>query len=537
MTRGLTMPAWMRSPRVQIGAILAIQVLLALASARGYDRGDGYCYSTLAAELAGRDDVYTEPCAPYFRVRFGYLLPMAGSFMLFGFREWAALLPQFLFALVGSVAMFSLARRLIGQHVAALAMLIYATLPYTIRGGGVLYADFSMFHWTTVGLALFFPDVGASNRRKIWSLGASAVAFACAWLTKSSVTCLAPILAVILVWRLVKARSIYLGSTVAFLCTSGVCLGLELLFYQWTRGNALHRLSALEETISDFEHLWEGMVSFQRFAVDGPMAILSYGSLGPTPWIALPLVAFALLRGGRRARLFSLWFVYLFAFFNFMTTSFDEYKPIRPVPLYFICIVQPALLLLLDAVDRLWRWRGLEEWKWIGPWRTRSGQVTALLRVGLVTFLAGVVLFSLAIIVRHDKVNMVYLREAVQWLDSTDRPEQPPVRVVDRFRVWDLEFLGAHDPPSLWDESDDRGLLGSEPVDGAQPGEQGEHGEPHAPSEARQRIVMSFGDPEPWRLELEDRIGRRVETRVLVETPKYTVIEVTLREHPEIDPD
>ena len=523
MSRPPSVPRWVTNTRVQILVILAIQAVLALATARGYDRGDGYCYSTLAAELAGRSDVYTEPCAPYFRVRFGYLLPMAGSFLLFDFREWAALLPQFLLTLAGSIAMFSLAGRLVGRHVAALAMLIYATLPYVLRGAGVLYADFSMFHWTTVGLALFFPGAGAPQRRKVLSLAASALAFALAWLTKSSVTSLAPLLAAVLVWRLVKARSSWLGSTIAFLCSSAMCLGLELLFYRWTTGNALHRLTALEETISEFEHLWVGMVSFERFAVDGPMAILNYGSLGPAPWLALPLVAFAALRGGARARLFSLWFVYLFLFFNFMTTSFQEYKPIRPVPLYFMGIVHPSLLLLMDAVDRLWRWRGFEQWG--RSWRRRNDQVTVILRAGVVVFLVGVVGFSLALVLRHAKTNMVYIREAVQWLESTDAPDRAPVRVVDRFRVWDLEFLGARRPPSLWGEADDRALISGEAFARNSP----------QPSEASERIVLSFGDPEPWRHALETRLDRRVRVEVLVETPKFTVIEVSVIPRPSSD--
>lgn len=498
-------PRWATRPRLQVLSILCLQIVLALAFVRGYDRGDGYCYSSLAAELAGRSDVYTEPCAPYFRVRFGYLAPMAGSFAIFGFREWAALLPQFLVALGGSLAMFSLARRLVGPGVAPLAMLIYATLPYTLRGGGVLYADFPMFHWSTIGLALFFPDRADSPRRKALSLAASAIAFACAWLTKSSVTCLAPLLALVLIWRVSRERATWLGSTVAFLGASAGCLALEMLYYLRSHGDALHRLTALEETISNFEHLWVGMVSFQRFAVDGPRAILNHGAFGLVSWLALPLLVHALVRGGTRARLFALWYAYLFLFFNFMTTSFQEYKPIRPVPLYFLVIVQPSLLLLIDAVQRLWRWSSGQDW---GSQRSRRGGAGTGVRAGVVAFLTCVVLFSVAIEWRHTKTNMGYLREAVRWLETTDTPGRAPVRVHDPFRPWDLELLGARHPPAMWSEVDDQALLGA-----SGPG---------------RRVILAFGDLDGWRLELESRIGRRVDLEILAETEKFTVCDVAV---------
>lgn len=432
--------------RLILAAILGLQLVSSLIFFRGYVGGDDYPYTVLAAEWVTDTGIEYQGFAPYFFVRVGILAPMAALFGLFGISEVTALVPMALYALGGTAALFWLGRNLLGESGGLVAAAVFASVPFTLRSASLVLADGPVVSTTILGLAAL---VSASTSRALESmarrsllLGLAALAFGAAWLTKASVFAMAPVVAVLLLRHLRRSPTA-IRDAATFLAIAASVLLAEGWFYWRTEGDWLYRRTAVEATNARFAHLWDDILTPRRFLFDGPRAMISPVIFGIVPVLAFGIAVVALVR--RRHLALVAWIAYLVLFFNFMTTSFAHYQPLRPVSIYFYLLLVPMALLiaafldrelpsLLAAADRRWRaatvrWPPTKHWGSMMRWHRPLVALT----------LAGTVAATVLVEARNRSLNSSHLRTVLATLRA--QPESTAVYLEGPRHWWGCRLL------------------------------------------------------------------------------------------------
>jgi Dolichyl-phosphate-mannose-protein mannosyltransferase len=351
---------------------LAIRVLFF----QGYEDSDPRHYSFLADELS-RGVLHIphieDRAPPVFYVRLGVYAPVAALIKLFGLSEIALVAYPFVVSLVACVLAYFFAKRLFSPLEGLIAFALLALLPYDVKTASTLMPDAVAAFWANLALYLLWRAVDAATLKigSAWAV-LSGFLFGLSWLCKESVVYLSPFVLVLalfggggfsfkgrfslLVWLAIGSLSV---------------LGGELFFYFVRTGDALFRLHETErnylvtsvwffDSTSPLYGWGEGgylKAVLKRMLYTGPLEIFLNGAFLYIPLLALLGVAWGAFVGVRRHVhvMVLIWFAILVFMFNFMSSSFDSYKPLILYDRYLYPILLPSVLLFSGFMGYLLR--------------------------------------------------------------------------------------------------------------------------------------------------------------------------------------
>lgn len=352
---------------------LAVRVLFF----QGYDSSDPRHYSFLADELSrGVLHIPHPPetdVAPVFYVRPGVYVPVAALIKVFGLSEIVLVAYPFAISLLACVLAYFFTRKLFAPLEGLIAFALLALMPLDVKFASILVPDAVAAFWANLALYLLWRAVDTASFR-IGSVLAilSGLLFGLSWLCKESVVYLAPFVIVLVLfgegsvslkWRLSLLVSLAIGSLSV--------LGGELFFYAVRTGDALFRLHETErnylvtsayffDSTSPFFGWEEGgylKAVLKRILYTGPLEIFLNSSFLYLPLLALLSVAWGAFVGVRRHVhvMVLIWFAILVFMFNFMSSSFDSYKPLILHDRYLYPIVIPSVLIASGLLGCLLR--------------------------------------------------------------------------------------------------------------------------------------------------------------------------------------
>jgi hypothetical protein len=358
--------------------ILLFSVLVArVLFFQGYDRSDPRHYSLLADELSRGvlhiPHIPEDTSPPVFYVRLGVYVPVAALIKLFGLSEIVLVAYPFAISLLSCVLAYFFARKLFAPLEGLIVFALLALLPYDVKFASILVPDAVAAFWANLALYLLWRAVDAGTLKigSAWAV-LSGLLFGLSWLCKESVVYLAPFVIVLalfggggfsfkgrfslLVWLAIGSLSV---------------LGGELFFYFIRTGDALFRLHETErnylvtsvwffDSASPFYGWSEGgylKAVLKRILYTGPQGIFLSKSFLYLPLLALLGVAWGAFVGVRRHVhvMVLIWFAILVFMFNFMSSSFDSYRPLILHQRYLYPILLPSVLLFSGFLGYLLR--------------------------------------------------------------------------------------------------------------------------------------------------------------------------------------
>jgi 4-amino-4-deoxy-L-arabinose transferase-like glycosyltransferase len=254
-----------------------------------------------------------------------------------------------------------------------IAFALFALLPYDVKTASTLMPDAVAAFWANLALYLLWRALGAAtpNIGSAWAV-LSGLLFGFSWLCKESVVYLAPFVLVLALFggggfSFKNRFSLLVWLAIGFLSV----LGGELFFYSVKTGDALFRLHETERnylvaSVWFFDSTspvygWEegGYLKavLKRILYTGPLQIFLSGSFLYLPLLALLSVAWGAFVGVRRHVdvMVLIWFAILVFMFNFMSSSFDSYKPLILYDRYLYPILLPSVLLFSGFMGYLLR--------------------------------------------------------------------------------------------------------------------------------------------------------------------------------------
>jgi hypothetical protein len=334
---------------------------------QGYDRSDPWHYSFLADELSRGvlhiPHIPEDDSPPVFYVRLGVYVPVAALIKLFGLSEIVLVAYPFAISLLSCVLAYLFARKLFAPLEGLIAFALLALLPYDVKFASILVPDAVAAFWANLALYLLWRAVDAASFR-IGSVLAvlSGFVFGLSWLCKEAVVYLAPFVIVLALFGgggfSLKGRF----SLLVWLAIGSLSvLGGELFLYFVRTGDALFRLHETErnylvtsvwffDSASPFYGWSEGgylKAVLKRILYTGPQAIFLNKSFLYLPLFVFLGVAWGAFVGVRRHVhvMVLIWFAILVFMFNFMSSSFDSYKPLILHQRYLYPILLPSVLL------------------------------------------------------------------------------------------------------------------------------------------------------------------------------------------------
>jgi hypothetical protein len=246
---------------------------------------------------------------------------------------------------------------------------ILAILPIDMEMSSVLMPDAIAAFWGNLGVLI---TILAMNRARLIQSAALAVSagmlFALSWLCKESVVYLAPAAGILILFlypgnklKVKICTLISLGLTV--MCV----LILEGLSYRALTGDPYFRLHMIEKNYQQcavwfFDQSspyfgWEEggrkAALLKRLFVSGPKSILLGASWSALPAFALVGVAWAVVFRHRSFAIPATWLVVLLAMFNFMSSSFQSYKPLVTIDHHLYPILFPSALVFAGLLANL----------------------------------------------------------------------------------------------------------------------------------------------------------------------------------------
>lgn len=358
---------------------LAVRVL----DFQGYSDSDPKLYSFLADELSrGVLHIPHTPedtAPPVFYVRLGVYAPVAALIKLFGLSEIVLVAYPFIISLLSCFLAYFFARKLFSPLEGLIAFALLALLPFDVIMASKLYADAIAAFWANLALYMLWRAVDTATS-KVGSVLAvlSGLLLGLSWLCKESVVYVVPF---VIALALFGGDSLSYKGRFVLLVSLGIgslsVLGGEVFFYVAKTGDALFRLHETERNylvasmwfFDSTSHLfgWEegGYLKavLKRVLYTGPRDIILCGSFLYLPLIALLGMAWGAFVGVRRHvhLMVVLWFAVLVLMFNFMSSSFDSYKPLVILDRYLYPILLPSTLLSSGFLGFLLRGGGALE--------------------------------------------------------------------------------------------------------------------------------------------------------------------------------
>jgi 4-amino-4-deoxy-L-arabinose transferase-like glycosyltransferase len=334
---------------------------------QGYEDSDPRHYSFLADELSKGvlhiPHIPEDTAPPVFYVRLGVYVPVAALIKVFGLSEIVLVAYPFVISLLSCVLAYFFARKLFSPLEGLIAFALLALLPYDVQAASKLMPDAVAAFWANLALYLLWRavDAATSSIGSAWAV-LSGLVFGLSWLCKEAVVYLAPF---VIVLALFGGGGFSFKSRFSLLVWLAIgslsVLGSELFFYSVKTGDALFRLHETERnylvtSVWFFDSTsplygWEegGYLKavLKRILYTGPLEILLSSSFLYLPLLALLGVAWGAFVGVRRHVhvMVLIWFAILVFMFNFMSSSFDSYKPLILYDRYLYPILLPSVLL------------------------------------------------------------------------------------------------------------------------------------------------------------------------------------------------
>lgn len=341
-------------------AIVCLGVCLRIMCFEGYADANPRAYAMLANDLSmGELHLPDETMTPVFPVRLGAYVPSAGLISLFGLSEITMVGFVFLVDILSLVLVYVVCRMAFGGLAGLIGLLLLSISPLDVSMGSRFLPHLVAAFWGNLGMCLVWAVIALDlPSRKRW-LGAllAGLSFGWSWMTYESVAYLVPPVALILLFS-GRERTMQERIRITLLIGLGSMsiLAAEMVFLWWRTGDLLHRLHATEanyEVCSEFFFVqsstrfgWEddgfSRIMFDRLLIDGPRQILLGRALGGITLLGLITSAWALMTKRRTLFVPAIWLVSLVVLFNFMTTSFESYKPLPLIP-YLARYLSPLL--------------------------------------------------------------------------------------------------------------------------------------------------------------------------------------------------
>jgi 4-amino-4-deoxy-L-arabinose transferase-like glycosyltransferase len=280
--------------------------------------------------------------AHHMAIRFGLLLPVAGTYALIGVSEATTVVFPVLASVAAVVFVFFIARRQFGALAATIAATLMATFPLSIRYGSILLPETiaELYILAAIWLYLKARDSGSSVT------GVSAgVCLGLAYLTRE--------LAVFIVCAVLLEAAWQRRWRLLFAVTMGslaVAMG-EHLFYWLATGDVWFRLHSMAEhnrrptALVFLEH--PGWRFFRAIPHMMLVPSLNFG-LHSLAALLLALVSYFVL-SWRQVLLFMLWALIPLFYLNFGTTSLKAYVAM-PLADRYVELVYPPLFIVSGAV-------------------------------------------------------------------------------------------------------------------------------------------------------------------------------------------
>lgn len=280
-----------------------------------------------------------------------YILPMAGSFLLFGKSEFAATAPSILFA-AGLVAItYYCGRRVIGKLEALIAAALAATSAFfvaipievEIYGAEVFLAAAAI--WTYL--------LADHERRRSYRLFIAGILCGLAWTLRESSIYTPMAIGLLVLWR----GNDRLTSAVALSLGFGVVIFAELVFYYATTGNPFHRylIDLLHRNgepaiVSFSDHRYSLLRHLTRPLTDS----LTAPFVGPFVLIAAACATFFRreIFGARSARLSALNSFLFTGLIGLMVCGYVFYQA---MPNYYPVLSYALLLITAISISEAWR--------------------------------------------------------------------------------------------------------------------------------------------------------------------------------------
>ena len=397
--------------------LLITALLIRLACFEGYEDLNPRAYAMLAHDLSqGSLHIPDDQITPVFPVRIGAYAPAALLLSVFGISDGSLVGFGLIINLLSLVMIYTICRIAFGPGAGLVGLALLAFSPLDASMASRLFPHAVAAFWANLGMCLVWLTAGAGearNRRHTTCSIAAGIAFGLSWITYESVVYLIPATGLILAIGVRKngfRRQLETTAWIGF-GASAIFIG-ELAFLWFRTGDLLYRMHATErnyEVCSEFFFTqnstrfgWEdggfGTAMINRLFLEGPHVMLGGMLLAGLPLLGLVAAIWAFLTGRRQLVVPAIWLVTLMLLFNFMTTSFESYKPLPLIPYlsrYLCPLLFPAAVLIAGALASLT----------VGQ-RDRSAA-----QAGKTIPWLGVVLFSLAILCTLPGLAKVCLRQ------------------------------------------------------------------------------------------------------------------------------
>ena len=368
--RGSTSPWVTRRALMGLVLILGLAAALRMVVFRGYVGLDDAEYARFAHHLAHGTHVNGYRGPAVFPLRVGVTVPTALSFRLLGESERTMVLYPFVVSMLYVVVVYVCAALLFGWQSGLIAAGLAAIFPWDVDCATKLLPDppGALFQAVAVTALVAVNRTRPTGRLSLAAAGAFAgVALGLAWLSKESVSYLAPFCAILLVMTVRRegSRHVWLWAGVA--AGAGLILGAEIASYYRMTGDPLFRAHEIERNYrqwpngfftegSDFG--WQpgqsyGRALFDRLFVAGPAMFFLDRSMLFLPLIGLVTTVYAWWRRDDAFVIPALWLWTLVLMFNFSSSSMTTYTPLALFQRYLYPIFAPSIVLVAGFLGRL----------------------------------------------------------------------------------------------------------------------------------------------------------------------------------------
>lgn len=347
--------------------LLFSALLLRVYNFQGYVDSDPRDYSVLADELSKGvfhiPHIPEDTAPPVFYVRLGVYFPVAALIKLFGLSEIVLVAYPFVIGLLSCVLAYYFARKLFSPLEGVIAFAFFAFLPFDVQIASKLYADAIAAFWANLAVYLLWRAVDAATPKVGSSLAVlSGLSLGISWLCKESVVYLIPF---VIVLALFGGGGVSFKGRFSLLVSLGIAslsvLGGEFFFYFVKTGDLFFRLHETERNYL-VASIWffdgssplfgwgEGgylKAVLKRILYTGPRDIILCSAFLYLPLLALLGIAWGAFIGVRRHVdvMVLAWFAILVLMFNFMSSSFDSYKPLVILERYLYPILLPSVII------------------------------------------------------------------------------------------------------------------------------------------------------------------------------------------------
>ncbi len=170
----------------------------------------------------------------HWALRHLFVLPMAAAFRLFGPCEFAATLPNIIFAALTVAITFIFARRTLGEREAFIGSALIATSAFFVARPLEVDVYGAEAFFAVLGCWLFIAALEGKGRRHLFAAG---LAVGLAWTLREQAACLLVAFGLLLI----RSRKDLLSSFLLLGAGFGVVIAAELLLYALAAGDPFYR--------------------------------------------------------------------------------------------------------------------------------------------------------------------------------------------------------------------------------------------------------------------------------------------------------